>query len=227
MNRTCFIYSITNIKTGIRYIGSSINIESRWHNHKSHLKHNKHHSGRLQRAWNRDGPKCFSFEILQEMPGSTWEERLKAEINWISKFKTYNSRTANVFLTNFENSPETRQKIKEGVANSAAIQAYRKTHSGRMKQIWSDPENRKVFTTAIRKSRQDPKARSRQSKIMAKAWKDPKRRKQLLNRTYSEATLLSKAEKMRAYWATPEAKAAKERQKRAVQEYWAKRRLSQ
>lgn len=60
------IYKIENILTGDIYIGSAVDIKSRWRRHKIDLKKDKHHSIILQRAYNKYGFENFNFEILEE-----------------------------------------------------------------------------------------------------------------------------------------------------------------
>ena len=45
------IYRIRNILTGKFYIGSSIDIERRWHEHRLHLRTDRHANKHLQNAW--------------------------------------------------------------------------------------------------------------------------------------------------------------------------------
>jgi group I intron endonuclease len=61
------IYKIINKVNGKYYLGSSDNIEKRWKTHCYALRHNKHHSVHLQRAWNKYGEKSFIFEIVEEV----------------------------------------------------------------------------------------------------------------------------------------------------------------
>ena len=63
--RECGIYKITNIINSKVYIGSSIDIKSRWKKHKQHLRNNKHHNDHLQHAWRLYGEQNFKFEILE------------------------------------------------------------------------------------------------------------------------------------------------------------------
>jgi predicted GIY-YIG superfamily endonuclease len=49
------IYYIKNITNNKLYIGSSKDILKRFYEHKRLLRHNKHHSIRLQRAWDKYG----------------------------------------------------------------------------------------------------------------------------------------------------------------------------
>ena len=53
------IYLIVNLVNGKRYIGSSVDIYNRLHDHLSNLKHNRAHNAHLQAAWNKYGDKAF------------------------------------------------------------------------------------------------------------------------------------------------------------------------
>jgi group I intron endonuclease len=61
---TSGIYSIINTITQKVYIGSSINLEKRWHDHKASLSEDCHHNRHLQRSWNQYGEQAFQFSIL-------------------------------------------------------------------------------------------------------------------------------------------------------------------
>lgn len=82
----CGIYCITT-PNGTRYIGSSIKIERRWHEHRSTLRHGKHHSERLQAAWEKHGD-SLRFDVLEECAAQdlnlreqAWIDRLQPELN--------------------------------------------------------------------------------------------------------------------------------------------------
>lgn len=82
----CGIYAITT-PNGTQYIGSSTKIERRWHEHRSTLRHGKHHSERLQAAWQKHAG-ALRFEVLEECQPSQlnlleqeWIDRLKPELN--------------------------------------------------------------------------------------------------------------------------------------------------
>ena len=62
------IYAITCQPTGRLYVGSALNIERRWSEHRKILKPGKHHSQRLQRAWNKYGADAFTFSITEVVP---------------------------------------------------------------------------------------------------------------------------------------------------------------
>ena len=52
---------------GKRYIGSAVDIFSRWRLHKHKLEQGKHHNRHLQRAYVKYGIEAFSFEIIEEV----------------------------------------------------------------------------------------------------------------------------------------------------------------
>lgn len=58
------IYRILNTVNHKQYIGSSIDIESRWNHHRKLLRKGNHHSKYLQHAWNKYGEPAFKFEFL-------------------------------------------------------------------------------------------------------------------------------------------------------------------
>lgn len=59
------IYVIRNTANGKVYVGSAVNIKGRWAVHKHGLRRGKHHSQRLQRAWNKYGEAAFVLETLE------------------------------------------------------------------------------------------------------------------------------------------------------------------
>ena len=60
------IYQIHNQVDGKCYIGSSVNIRSRWRAHLTSLRHNRHHNAHLQVAFAEYGKEAFIFEILEK-----------------------------------------------------------------------------------------------------------------------------------------------------------------
>ncbi len=75
------IYMIKNEINGKFYIGSAVNIERRWNEHKSLLNRNIHSSPKLQNSWNKNGKDKFFFEIIQYCEK---EELIKNEQYWIN-----------------------------------------------------------------------------------------------------------------------------------------------
>jgi group I intron endonuclease len=73
------IYKI-KLFDGRCYIGSAVNFDDRKRRHLHDLRHRKHHSVKLQRAWDKYGEFNFEFEILEQCDRS---ELIASEQRWI------------------------------------------------------------------------------------------------------------------------------------------------
>lgn len=83
------IYCITNTKDSKVYVGRSINIDSRWKQHKSLLKRGKN-TQFLQHSWNKHGEESFVFTVLEYCnPG----ECPAKEAEWIAKLSACDRST--------------------------------------------------------------------------------------------------------------------------------------
>ena len=87
-----YIYYITNKVNKKQYIGETINFEERKAKHLAALRSNKHHSIKLQRAYNKYGEENFKKEIIGIC--NSYEEMNEAEKKWI---KYYNAVLSDEF----------------------------------------------------------------------------------------------------------------------------------
>jgi len=83
------IYKILNNRTNKVYIGSSININKRFREHKNSLLKNKHRSPKLQNSYNIHGLSFFIFEIIELVDDIN--ELLKREQFYIDSFNSYHN----------------------------------------------------------------------------------------------------------------------------------------
>ena len=77
------IYQIRNVRTNKVYVGSSIDIQKRWAEHRKSLNNARHPNKHLLRAWQRDGSANFSFEALEGVIEKT--DLIAREQYWIDK----------------------------------------------------------------------------------------------------------------------------------------------
>lgn len=84
--KICGIYCIENMINHKKYIGQSVNIFSRWQQHKSELNRKKHCNSKLQNAWNKYGEENFNFYILEKC---NFSELDKKEQNYIKNYNSY------------------------------------------------------------------------------------------------------------------------------------------
>lgn len=77
------VYSITNILTRDRYVGSSANVYTRRNDHLSSLRRGRGQNPRLLANWNQYGESAFEFEILEKVkdPSQLWQK----EQEWIDR----------------------------------------------------------------------------------------------------------------------------------------------
>jgi group I intron endonuclease len=119
------IYMIKNISSNKVYIGSSIyGLTKRKRCHITNLKNNKHHSIKLQNAWNKYGEDKFIFEIIEIC---NKEGILVKEQYWIDKYDSYISGyNATPFAGNClgrKVKKETRLKISNSLKGRTIIRS--------------------------------------------------------------------------------------------------------
>jgi group I intron endonuclease len=118
MEKISGIYSITHISNGKMYVGSAIDIEKRWSEHRSELNHIKHDNPRLQNSWNKYGEQQFNFRLLEEVKDPS--KLLEREQYWIDSLHSSNRNKGfnirKVAESNFglKHTEETKEKISQG-----------------------------------------------------------------------------------------------------------------
>ena len=83
-----YIYHIINKVNGKRYIGETVQYETRKKTHLRNLKNGEHHSIKLQKAWNKYGEDNFEFQVRQ-VEISSLDELNKLEQEEIKKYNSY------------------------------------------------------------------------------------------------------------------------------------------
>lgn len=108
------IYCIENLTNKKKYIGQSVNIQSRWAKHKSELNNNYHDNDYLQKSWNKYGADNFKFYVIEFCDIDKLDE---LEVYYIELYDTLN-RAKGYNLTsggsyNKRYSDETRLKMSQ------------------------------------------------------------------------------------------------------------------
>jgi group I intron endonuclease len=134
------IYAIRHASSGRIYIGSAVDIRTRWRIHRKELRKGSHHSCRLQRAWDKYGADAFVFEVL-EVVGRR-EDLVPVEQAYLDHFQTwrpasgYNIAAKAGSRLGLRCSAETRAKMSE-VARSRPPE-----HWARLAEEARSPEGR-------------------------------------------------------------------------------------
>lgn len=110
------IYAIRNLVNGKRYVGSAVYLTGRFCDHRKRLRLGKHHSIKLQRAWDKYGEENFSFEVLEIVADKT--ALIEAEQKWMEFYNAacprrgYNVSPTAGNCIGVKHSPETVAKMR-------------------------------------------------------------------------------------------------------------------
>lgn len=105
------IYTIENTVNGHVYVGSAVNFATRRRVHLHHLRHGKHHSPYLQRAFDKYGEEAFVFTLIEEVPS---EQLFERETYWIQTLlPEYNGSAVTATRLGIPISELTKQKLRE------------------------------------------------------------------------------------------------------------------
>lgn len=108
------IYKITNIENNKSYVGSSLDIIDRWYQHKASLLHKRHHSIKLQRAFNKYGENKFRYDIIEECNIDSLITREQHYIDLFDSYKNgYNSTPNAGNNLGMKHSDETKDKLRQ------------------------------------------------------------------------------------------------------------------
>lgn len=122
------IYKILNIISGKIYVGSALNILSRWRRHRTHANGNYHHSITFQRAWNKYGKEAFNIEILEYCDKDNLAER---EQFWLDLLKPYdinigyNIYDSSTTQVGMKRSKQAKENMRQAQLGSIRTQEHR------------------------------------------------------------------------------------------------------
>lgn len=111
MNTNRGIYAITHEATGRRYIGSAVNVDRRWSQHRSELARGVHKNPKLQSAWNKYGADAFTFSVLELVVETP--DLVPAEQRWLDARPHYNIATVAGSQLGFRHSDASKARMSE------------------------------------------------------------------------------------------------------------------
>lgn len=101
-------------RRGKKYIGSSWTMGRRKSEHIRNLRNNSHHNRRLQGAWNKYGPECFAYSVIELCEKDILRER---EQFWIDSLVPWFNLTysASAPMEGRKHTLEARLKMSQAV----------------------------------------------------------------------------------------------------------------
>lgn len=168
---TCGVYEIVNTVNGKRYVGSSVNIEGRWANHRSQLNHGKHHSPALQRAWDKYGGNMFEWNVIIEC-----KER---DVLGLEQSEIDNKSEYNIAPLAGRNSGH-RWTEDQKIAHSESKREYysipeNKANLDKMRERHNTDEVRAAISAGTIRGLSDPSVRKRMSDTGKANWNDERK----------------------------------------------------
>lgn len=135
------IYKITNKVTNKIYVGSSINIENRWNQHKKYLSKGTHKLPKLQNSVNKHGFENFVFEVIEECKKELLIEREQYWIDTLDSYnKGYNSRPIANSNLGIKFSDEHKSKISNSHKGKIVSEESKKKMSSYWKKYYETHE---------------------------------------------------------------------------------------
>ena len=133
------VYKITNLLNNMVYIGSSVEVERRWRQHKqASINENDHHYNYpLMEAFREFGINNFKFEVVETC--NDYKEMIKAEHNWIIKEDCVNpkgyNQTDNTESPMFD--PEIAKKMSDTKREKYGKRVCEIDSNGNIISIWN------------------------------------------------------------------------------------------
>ncbi len=159
MKKISGIYCFTHIKTGRRYVGSSVNVHSRRTTHFSEARRGS--LSCFHKAIRKYGVDAFSFTILEECEQDDLLDREEYYIGF------FNAASLQGFNSN-KNPKATYGRI----SNEASVQRMAESQRIRM----ADPEERKKLKERQKRRCSNPAVREEMRLRQIKKWQDPEYR---------------------------------------------------
>lgn len=116
------IYEIVHVETGRRYVGQATNIGRRWRDHRCDLKHGRHTSLHLQRAWLKYGPDAFAFKVIEVCSVEHLDAREQAQLDLGADFNVLKLARSPRGVVRSE---ETKRRIADALRGKAKSAEHR------------------------------------------------------------------------------------------------------
>lgn len=202
------VYMIRHAASGRVYVGSSVDVASRWRQHRRDLCGGRHHSRFLQRAWIKHGSEAFEWLVVEPCGHQLLLER---ETHWIAHYRS--AESAHGFNTcriagntlGVRRTHEAIEKIRAAKLNLSAETRARLSLARRSRPAASE-ETREKMRRAAQRPR-GPKPDGVKEKIRASLLgrrRDPEAVKKCAALASTPERRLEASRLTRARWAQPE-----------------------
>lgn len=144
------VYSIANTANGRAYVGSAQDVVTRFAGHRRDLRLGRHHSVKLQRAWNKYGASAFEFKVLLLCaPGALLLFEQRAIDAFDSVKSGYNVLPQAYTARGYKHSEETKRKLRDAHLGKRMSPEAREKMRQRMLGHKPSPETRAKIAATL------------------------------------------------------------------------------
>jgi group I intron endonuclease len=178
----CGVYRWLNTINGKSYVGSSRNLQKRKSEHLRFLHSHRHHSIKLQRAWDKYGSNAFEFQILKSCLKENLLEHEQVTINALDAVSNgYNvALTAESPMYNRRHSQAAKDKMSAAHKGRSFSSEHKRKLGlaafGRTIKVSDEGEKRRRAN--IKALWTSSEFRNKQSKARCQAWDNDEKRKE-------------------------------------------------
>lgn len=207
------IYRITHVASGRHYVGSAVDIERRWSQHRARLRAGIHHAVKLQRAWVKYGGHAFEFLAIEMVADRS--QLIEREQHWIDELGAYrrgmNSCPKAGRSEGYAWTDEQRLRASESKKGVVFSEAHRAALSAALKgTVFTEERKQKIRAKALERAARDPEAAGAPGRgNKGRKWTDEQRAKIMAARalSWTPERRAAAAERARARKHSSEAKA--------------------
>ncbi|MBZ9714797.1 GIY-YIG nuclease family protein [Deinococcus multiflagellatus] len=145
MAKVSGIYAIVHRESGKVYIGSAVDIASRWRLHRKQLQDGTHHAVQLQRAWRKYGPLTFEWRVLEQCPAPELLALEQTYLDSMPEAEKYNSSPTARSPLGTKHRPEVVEAMRQRVIAAYADPVFRAKHREAQKRRFADPAQKDVI----------------------------------------------------------------------------------
>lgn len=172
------IYEIVNLVNGKRYVGSAVDKDLRWRQHRNALRRGDHPNVHLQRAWAKDGEQSFVFRMIEVCEPAQLIEREQVHIDARADYNICPNAGSSLGRRHSEGTRAKISEKKRGQKMAPRTDEHRANISKALRGKSMNPSSIAKMAETKRGSTLPPEHRAKIGAGLKAAWADGKRERE-------------------------------------------------